>query len=314
MAVVVVDESEGVVVELAREAEGVVGGAGAREGGGAEGGVVDVGDGGIGRADGDDIGHILVAIVKEEGGSLSILTEAERTHSDRLCRGPNELLVDVPRTIGEKLLNAKIAVVEEDGVSELRGAIHLAVGDAAAETVKGHCDDLRPLRPTDRPVLGVVLHLPNAGCGLDGGLIAVEVVLGHEVVDGGVLIEVIGSVALPLGGGAIADVIIGVRDFISQDELVAGVVAVLLGVLGGAATEEVVGVGVGTDDRAIGLGIDHLGEQVARGLITPRSRQPIGIGEARLQVRARQVAPGKGPALIERGDTPGRAIVAQGGP
>ena len=298
---------------LGGEAEWVVAGASASGGGGAKRGIIVVGDGGVGRANGDDIGHILVAIVHQEGRGFTILPEGERARGDGLGGVPDELLVDIPRLVGEELLDAEVAVVEEDGVGELRGAIHLTVGDAATEAVKGHRDDLRPLRPTDWPVLGVVLHLPNAGCGLDGGLIAVAVVLGHEVVDGGVLVEVVGSVALALGGGAIADVVVSVRDFVSRDELIADVVAVLLGVLGGAATKEVVGVGVGTDDRAIGLGIDHLGEQVARGLITPRSRQPIGIGKRGLQVRARQVAPGKGLALIERGDTPGRAIITQGG-
>ena len=156
MAVVVVDEGEGVVVELGREAEGIIEGAGAREGDGAEGGVVIVGDGGVGRADGDDISHILIAIVHQEGGGLAILPEDERARGDGLGGVPDELLVDIPRAVGEELLDAEIAVVEEDGVSDLRGTIHLAVGDATAETVKGHRDDLRPSRPTDRPVLGVV--------------------------------------------------------------------------------------------------------------------------------------------------------------
>ena len=78
------------------------------------------------------------------------------SRSDGLGEVPDKLLVDIPRAVGEELLNAEVAVVEEDGVGDLRGAIHLAVKDAAAEAVKGHRDDLRPLRPTDRPVLGVV--------------------------------------------------------------------------------------------------------------------------------------------------------------
>ena len=156
MAVVVVDEAEGVVDEFGGEAEGVVEGAGAGEGGGAEGGVVIVGDGGVGRADGDDIGDILIAIVHQEGGGLAILPEGERARSDGLGGVPDELLVDIPRAVGEERLDTEVAVVEEEGVGDLRGAIHLAVRDAAAAAVKGHRDDLRPLRPTDRPVLGVV--------------------------------------------------------------------------------------------------------------------------------------------------------------
>ena len=83
---------------------------------GAKGGVVVVGDGGVGRVDGDDIGDILIAIVHQESGGLAILP--------------------------------------------------------ATQAVEGHRDDLRPSRPTDRPVLGVVLHRPNAGLGLDEGLIS----------------------------------------------------------------------------------------------------------------------------------------------
>ena len=90
-----------------------------------------VGDGGVGRADGDDIGDILVAIVHQEGRGFAILPEGERARSDGLGGAPNELLVDIPRAVGEELLDAAVAVVEEDGVSNLRGAIHLAVRDAA---------------------------------------------------------------------------------------------------------------------------------------------------------------------------------------
>ena len=90
-----------------------------------------VGDGGVGRADGDDIGDILVAIVHQEGRGFAILPEGERARSDGLGGVPNELLVDVPWAIGKELLDAEVTVVEEDGVGDLRGAIHLAVGDAA---------------------------------------------------------------------------------------------------------------------------------------------------------------------------------------
>ena len=132
MTIIVVYKTKRVVVILGGEAEGVVAGAGTGEGGGAKGGVVDVGDGGVGRADGDDIGDILIAIVHQEGGGFAILPEGERARKDGLGGVPDELLVDIPRAVGEELLDAEIAVVEEDGVSDLRGAIHLAVGDAAA--------------------------------------------------------------------------------------------------------------------------------------------------------------------------------------
>ena len=212
---------------------------------GAEGGVVDVGDGGVGRTDGDDIGDILVAIVHQEGGGFAVLPEGKRARGDGLGGVPDELLVDIPRAVGEELLDAEVAVVEEEGVGDLRGAILLAVGDAATETVKGHRDDLRPLRPTDRPVLGVVLHRPLARFREHLGLISIVVVLGREVVNGGVLVEVIGGVGLALGDGAVSDIVIGVRDIVCGDELVAGVVAVLLVVdKNTAAAKKIVGVGI----------------------------------------------------------------------
>ena len=63
MAIVVVDEAERVIGELGGEAEGIIEGAGAGEGGGAEGGVLIVRHGAVMWAHGDDIGHILIAIV-----------------------------------------------------------------------------------------------------------------------------------------------------------------------------------------------------------------------------------------------------------
>ena len=92
MAVVVVDEGEGVVVEFGGEAEGVCKGAGACGGDGAEGGVVVVGDGLIEGADGDDVGHILVAVVQEEGRALAVLSEAEGARGEGLRGIPNELV------------------------------------------------------------------------------------------------------------------------------------------------------------------------------------------------------------------------------
>ena len=57
---------------------------------------------------------------------------------------------------------------------------------------------------------------------------SIVVVLGHEVVNRGVLVEVVGGVGLAFGGGAISDVIVIVGDLVGGGELVADVVAVLL--------------------------------------------------------------------------------------
>ena len=100
-----------------------------------------------------------------------------------------------------ELLDAKIVVVdealEEVGVGGL-GA-HL---DSATHAVKGHRDHGVALRPTDGTVLCVVDNRPNAGLGLDEGLVSVSVILWREIVDGGILVEVVGGVGFAFGGGA----------------------------------------------------------------------------------------------------------------
>ena len=63
MAVVVVDEAEGVVVDLGGEAEGIGKGAGACGGDGAEGGVVVVGGDAVLEGVVEDLGDVLVAVV-----------------------------------------------------------------------------------------------------------------------------------------------------------------------------------------------------------------------------------------------------------
>ena len=191
MAVVVVDEGEGVVVKLGGEAEGVVGGAVAGGGGGAEGGVIVVGDGLIEGADGNNVCHVLVAVVHQEGGALAVLAEAEGARGDGLGGIPDELLVDVPRAVREELLNAEVTVVKELGVGHLAVAVHLLVEDAAAETVVAHRNDGVTLRPADGAVLGVVFHLPDAGLGENAGLVTIEVIGRREGVDGGVLVEIV---------------------------------------------------------------------------------------------------------------------------
>ena len=81
----------------------------------------------------------------------------------------NELLVDVPWAVGEELLDAEVAIVEEDGVGDLAVAFHLLVEDPPAHAVKAHGDDLVPLRPADGAILGVVFHRPLARNGMNRG-------------------------------------------------------------------------------------------------------------------------------------------------
>ena len=90
--------------------------------------------------------------------------------------------------------------------------------------------------------------------------------MGDEVIDGGVLIEVVGGVGFAFGGGAVSDVVVVVGDIVCRDELVADVVTVLLLIFRGAAAEEVVGVDVGGIS-----GVGDGGEEVAVGFVRTAS-------------------------------------------
>ena len=50
----------------------------------------------------------------------------------------------------------------------------------------------------------------------------------REVIDGGVLVEVVGGVGLAFGGGTVSDVVVGVGFRLAGNQFVADVVAVLL--------------------------------------------------------------------------------------
>ena len=189
-------------------------------------------------AGGDDIGDLFVAIVHQEGGGFAILLKGERTRSDGLGGVPDELLVDMPQLVGEKLLNAEVTVVEENRVRHLRIANHFPIEDPPPQTIEVHRHHSVPLRPANRPVLGIIHHLPNASRRLDEGLVAVRVILRDKVVDGGILVKVVGCVSFAFGSGAVADVVVIVGNIVCGDELIADVVGILLVVLGGAATKE----------------------------------------------------------------------------
>ena len=226
MAVVVVDEGEGVVVEFEGEAEGVCKGAGACGGDGAEGGVVVVGDGLIEGADGDDVGHILVAVVQEEGRALAVLSEAEGARGDGF-RGVPDVGLEEGVISATELLDAEVVVVDEalESVGSGRLGAHF---DAAAHAVEGHGDDRIALRPADGAVFGIVGDRPHTGLGLDEGLISIRIVLGHEVVDDCVLVEIVGRVGFTLGGSTVSDVVVGIGKVVCGNQFIADVVAVVL--------------------------------------------------------------------------------------
>ena len=71
--------------------------------------------------------------------------------------------------------------------------------------------------PTNGAVFGIVGYRPHTGLGLDEGLISIVVVLWHEVVNRGVLVEIIGGVGLAFGGRTVADVVVGIGNFVCRD-------------------------------------------------------------------------------------------------
>ena len=92
MAVVVVDEGEGVVVEFGGEAEGIGKGAGACGGDGAEGGVVVVRGDAVLRGVVEDLRDVLVAVVRiEEVESPVLGAHGQGPRGDGLCGVPHKL-------------------------------------------------------------------------------------------------------------------------------------------------------------------------------------------------------------------------------
>ncbi len=106
-----------------------------------------------------------------------------------------------------ELLDAEVVVVDKT-LGGVFAILHCSHFDAAPHAVEGHGNHGIARLPADGAVFGVILHRPNAGLGFDEGLVAVCVVLGDEVVDGGVLVEVVGRVGLAFGGGTVSDVIV----------------------------------------------------------------------------------------------------------
>ena len=126
-----------------------------------------------------------------------------------------------------KLLDAEVVVVDE-ALEGFCAILHRAHFHATTHAVEGHRDDGAAGLPADGAVFGIVDYRPNARLGLDEGLIAIVVVLGDEVVDGGVLVEVIGGVGLAFGGRAVSDVVVGIGKVVCGNQFIADVVAVVL--------------------------------------------------------------------------------------
>ena len=199
--------------------------------------------------EGYEVGDVFVAVVEIVGEHTGGWEENQRPGGDGFRGVPN---VGVEEgVIGTtELLDAEVVVVDE-ALKRFLAILHRAHFDTAAHAVKGHGDHGVAGLPTNGAIFGIVQNRPNAGLGLDESLIAIVVVLWREVINGGVLIEVVGGVGLAFGGGTISDVVVIVGDIVCGNQFIADVVAVLLIVLGGAAAEKVVGVNV----RGIGVAL-----------------------------------------------------------
>ena len=240
------------------ESEGVFGDKIAVGDAGGGGGTSDCAEGGVVVVRGDavlegmveDLGDVLVAVVGVEEIEIPILgTHDERSCGDGLGGIPHELSSDGVAVGGIQPLDAEEVVVDE---AEVRGDLTstcLLVVHAAAHAVEGHGDHGVAGLPADGAVFGIVQNRPNAGLGLDEGLISIVVVLGREVVNRGVLIEIVGGVGLAFSGGAVShlayargriysDVVVGIGGLIGGNQFIADVVAVLLVIFRGAAAEE----------------------------------------------------------------------------
>ena len=173
MAVVVVGEGEGGVVELGGELEGVVEGegGGGEEGGGAVGGV-GVGEG-VGAGGVSEAGDVLVGVVEIVEGGAGGVAEEEGACGDGLGGVPDIGLIGGVVRAAE-LLDAKEVFVDE-ALEKVGGGRDGAHFHAATHTVEGHRDDGIAGLPADGTVLGVVGYLPDAGGGLDERLVAVRI-------------------------------------------------------------------------------------------------------------------------------------------
>ena len=165
MAVVVVDEGEGVVVKFGGEAEGIfgeevaigdAGGAGGA-GDGAEGGVVVMGGNAVLEGVVKDLGNVLVAVVSVEEVEAPVLgMHGQGPRGDGLRRIPHKLGADGVAVGGVQSLDAKEVVVNK---AEVRGNLIvscLLIVHAAAKAVEDHGDNRVAPRPTDGAILGVV--------------------------------------------------------------------------------------------------------------------------------------------------------------
>ncbi len=165
MPIIIIDEAESSVVDFRGEAIGIVRLCGG--GGGAEGGVAVMNSTSLNI---HEIGDIFVAIVEVVSNIVRDWAENQWSGGDGFGGIPGVGVIE--GVVGAtELLDAEVVVVDEalEGFCTILYRAHF---DTAAHTVKGHGDHGVAGLPTDGAVFGIVGDRPNAGFGLDEGLIS----------------------------------------------------------------------------------------------------------------------------------------------
>ena len=171
MPIIIIDESEGVVVVFGGEAEGVFGekvavgdaGSARSTGDGAEGGVVVVGGDAVLRGVVEDLRDILVAVVRIKEVETPILgAHGQRPRGDGFRGIPHELRPHGVPLHGVQTLNAEVTVADETVFLGRRITFAFAHPHTVARTVEGHRDYGVSGLPTDGAVLGVAGDRPHA--------------------------------------------------------------------------------------------------------------------------------------------------------
>lgn len=272
-------------------------------------GACDFTIGGIGVGGGDvtggaeDFAHVL-GEVKTVGVPCAILLDGQWASGYGLGRVPRDEPHGVER--GARQVDGcdlEVVAVEEAQMAGGAAVAFLTLEHAAPHIVVVGGDDGGAVRTLEAhgAVECVVRCQTNARACLDSGLVAVKVIRGLEIVNRGVLVQVI---ALIFGaacharagfnsGGAVADVIIivgiGIGAKRGGGEFAAAVVRERIipraALAGGAARCGAGGGIVGVAAlcyKGIATAVGHLHEQVSLRLVALRETHAVGLGE-RLQ-------------------------------
>ena len=175
-----------------------------------------------GTREGCEVGDVFVAVMEIVGEHTGVGKEDKWAGGDGF-RGIPDVGLKEGVSGATELLDAEVVVVDE-ALEGFLAILHRAHFDTAAHTVEGHRDHGVAGLPANGAVFGIVDYRPNARLGLDEGLIAIVVVLGDEVVDGGILVEVVGGVGFAFGGGTVTNVVVIVGDLVGGGQLIADVV------------------------------------------------------------------------------------------